>query len=168
MNYIRLQKYLIIDKKKLLWNSRICNLHKARSMDFRFLQNMQFSNIFLFQTNIWIQKQVLVSGKNHIKTTACKVTISDSFIILPPCHSIYVRTVHLLLQPILRYSEMVTQMITFNHQRVIRRESKTDSYSKGPTLFGLRCILCCNFWTNYDLVLFSTSKWPSDLQFCER
>ena len=23
-------------------------------------------------------------------------------------------------------------------QRVIRRESKTDSYSKGPTLFGLR------------------------------
>ena len=79
-------------KKKLLWNSRICNLHKARSMDFRFLQNMQFSNIFLFQTNIWIQKQVLVSEKNHIKTTACKVTISDSFIILPPCHSIYTRT----------------------------------------------------------------------------
>ena len=36
-------------------------------------------------------------------------------------------------------------------QRVIRRESKTDSYSKGPTLFGLRstqamrCILCHNF-----------------------
>ena len=25
------------------------------------------------------------------------------------------------------------------------RESKTDSYSKGPTLFGLCCILCCNF-----------------------
>jgi hypothetical protein len=53
-------------------------------------------------------------------------------------------------------------------QRVIRRESKTDSYSTGPTLFGLRCILCHNFWTNYDLDLFSTSKWPSDLQFCER
>ena len=53
-------------------------------------------------------------------------------------------------------------------QRVIRRELKTDSYSKGPTLFGLRCILCHNFWTNYDLDLFSTSKWPSDLQFCER
>ena len=31
------------------------------------------------------------------------------------------------------------------YQRVIRRESKTDSYSKGPTLFGLRCILCHNF-----------------------
>ena len=30
-------------------------------------------------------------------------------------------------------------------QRVIRRESKTDSYSKGPTLFGLRYILCHNF-----------------------
>ena len=53
-------------------------------------------------------------------------------------------------------------------QRVIRRESKTDSYSKGPTLFGLRCILCCNFWTNYDLDLFITSKWPSDLQLGER
>ena len=30
-------------------------------------------------------------------------------------------------------------------QRVIRRESKTDSYSKGSTLFGLHCILCHNF-----------------------
>ena len=30
-------------------------------------------------------------------------------------------------------------------QRVIRRESKTDSYCKGPTLFGLRWILCHNF-----------------------
>ena len=38
----------------------------------------------------------------------------------------------------------------------------------GPTLFGLRCILCHNFWTNYDLDLFCTSKWPSHLQFCER
>ena len=53
-------------------------------------------------------------------------------------------------------------------QRVIIRESKTDCYSKRPTLFGLRCIFCHNFWTNYDLDLFSTSKWPSDLQFCER
>ena len=98
MNYIRLQNRLKISynwqKKKLLWNSRICNLHKARSMDFRFLQNMQFSNMFLFETNIWIQKQVLVSGKNHIKTPACKVTISDSFIILPSCHSIFTRTVN--------------------------------------------------------------------------
>ena len=59
-------------------------------------------------------------------------------------------------------------LLTFGVQRVIRRESKTDSYSKGPTLFGLPCILCHNFWTNYDLDLFSTSKWPSDLQFCER
>ena len=31
------------------------------------------------------------------------------------------------------------------NQRVIRRESKTDSYSKGPTLFGLPCIFCHNF-----------------------
>ena len=30
------------------------------------------------------------------------------------------------------------------------------------------CILCHDFWTNYDLDLFSTSKWPSELQFCER
>ena len=52
-------------------------------------------------------------------------------------------------------------------QRVIRRELKTDSYSKGPTLFVLRCILCHNFWTIYDLALFSTLKWSSDLQFCE-
>ena len=53
-------------------------------------------------------------------------------------------------------------------QRVKRRESKTDSYGKRPTLFGLRCILCHNFWTNYDLDLFCTSKWPSNHQFCER
>ena len=34
---------------------------------------------------------------------------------------------------------------TYSWQRVIKRESKTDSYSKGPTLFGLSCILCHNF-----------------------
>ena len=36
-------------------------------------------------------------------------------------------------------------------------EAKTD----------LICVLCHNFWTNFDLDLFSTSKWPSELQFCE-
>ena len=39
---------------------------------------------------------------------------------------------------------------------------------KGPHVFCLICVLCDNFWTNYDLDLFSTSKWPSELQFCER
>ena len=39
---------------------------------------------------------------------------------------------------------MVSRNTTKN-QRVIRRESKTVSYSKGPTLFGLHCILCHNF-----------------------
>ena len=39
---------------------------------------------------------------------------------------------------------------------------------KGPTVCCLICVLCHNFWTNYDLDLFSTSKWPSELQFCER
>ena len=37
-------------------------------------------------------------------------------------------------------------------------EAKTD----------LICVLCHNFWTNFDLHLFSTSKWPSNCQFCER
>ena len=39
---------------------------------------------------------------------------------------------------------------------------------KGLTVCCLICVLCHNFWTNYDLDLFSTSKWPSELQFCER
>ena len=39
---------------------------------------------------------------------------------------------------------------------------------KGPTVCHFICVLCHNFWSNYDLDLFSTSKWPSDLQFCER
>ena len=30
------------------------------------------------------------------------------------------------------------------------------------------CVLCHNFWPNYNLNLLSTSKWPSELQFCER
>ena len=38
---------------------------------------------------------------------------------------------------------------------------------KGPTVCRLICVLCHNFWTNYDLDLFSTSKWPLELQFCE-
>ena len=39
---------------------------------------------------------------------------------------------------------------------------------KGPTVCCLIYVLCHNFWTNYDLDLFNTSKWPSELQFCER
>ena len=39
---------------------------------------------------------------------------------------------------------------------------------KGPTVCHFICVLCHNFWTNYDLDLFSTSKWPSELQFCEK
>ena len=30
------------------------------------------------------------------------------------------------------------------------------------------CVLCHNFWPNYNLDLLSTSKWPSESQFCER
>ena len=63
---------------------------------------------------------------------------------------------------------LVSLLFDWYKQRVIRRKLKTDSYSTGPTLFGLRCILSHNFWTNYDLDLFSTSKWPSEPQFCER
>ena len=50
------------------------------------------------------------------------------------------------------------------------RDTRAENWllCKGPTVFRLRCVLCHNFWTNYDLDLFSTSKWPSDLQFCER
>ena len=33
---------------------------------------------------------------------------------------------------------------------------------------GNMCILCHNFWTNWDLEPWSTSKWPSEPQFCER
>ena len=29
-------------------------------------------------------------------------------------------------------------------------------------------VLCHNFWTNQNLNQVSTSKWPSELQFCER
>ena len=67
-------------------------------------------------------------------------------------------------------SKFFNPAFKYTNQRVIRRESKSASYSKGvgPTLFGLRCIFCHDFWTNCDLDLFSTSKWPSDLQFCER
>ena len=39
---------------------------------------------------------------------------------------------------------------------------------KGPTVSRLICVLCHNFWTNYDLDLISTSKWMSEFQFCER
>ena len=39
---------------------------------------------------------------------------------------------------------------------------------KGQHVFCLICILCHNFWTNYDLDLLSTSKWPSGPQFYER
>ena len=37
---------------------------------------------------------------------------------------------------------------------------------KGPC--RLICILGHNFWTNYDLDLYSISKWSSGTQFCER
>ena len=37
-----------------------------------------------------------------------------------------------------------------------------------PHVFCLICVLCHNFWTNYDLDLFSPSKWWSESQFCER
>ena len=71
-----------------------------------------------------------------------------------------------------KYTKYYCYLLCLNEnsydQRVIRRESKTDSYSKGPTLFGLCCILCHNFWTNYDLDLLSTSKWPSEVQFCDK
>ena len=33
---------------------------------------------------------------------------------------------------------------------------------------GNICLLCHNFWTNWYLELLSTSKWPSESQFCER
>ena len=33
---------------------------------------------------------------------------------------------------------------------------------------GNNCILCHNVWTNWGIDLFSTSKWPSEPQFCER
>ena len=33
---------------------------------------------------------------------------------------------------------------------------------------GNICVLCYNFWTNQNLDKVSTSKWPSELQFCER
>ena len=33
---------------------------------------------------------------------------------------------------------------------------------------GNICIFCHNFYTNHNLDLFNTSKWPSESQFCER
>jgi hypothetical protein len=33
---------------------------------------------------------------------------------------------------------------------------------------GNICVLCHNFWTNQNLSPLSTSKWPIELQFCER
>ena len=33
---------------------------------------------------------------------------------------------------------------------------------------GNICVLCHNFWSNQDVDLLSTSKWPSEPQFCER
>ena len=33
---------------------------------------------------------------------------------------------------------------------------------------GNICILCHNFWSNQNVDLLSTSKWPSEPQFCER
>ena len=33
---------------------------------------------------------------------------------------------------------------------------------------GNICVLCHNFWTNQNLEQLSTSKWPSEPQFCER
>ena len=33
---------------------------------------------------------------------------------------------------------------------------------------GNICIFCHNFYTNHNLDLFNTSKWPSEPQFCER
>jgi hypothetical protein len=44
----------------------------------------------------------------------------------------------------------------------------THCYGKDRLFVRIICVLCLNFWTNYDLDLFSTSKWPSELQFCER
>ena len=39
---------------------------------------------------------------------------------------------------------------------------------KRPHVLRLICVFCHNFWTNYDLDMFSISKWLSKLQFCER
>ena len=33
---------------------------------------------------------------------------------------------------------------------------------------GNICVLCHNFWSNQNVDLLSTSKWPSEPQFCER
>ena len=33
---------------------------------------------------------------------------------------------------------------------------------------GNICVLCHNFWTNHNLDQLSTSKWPSQPQFCEK
>ena len=59
----------------------------------------------------------------------------------------------------------------YNHCVIHRGRNTRDEnwlLCKGPTVFGLSCVLCHKFWTNYDLDLFRTSRWPSDLQFCER
>ena len=41
----------------------------------------------------------------------------------------------------------------------------TNSQKNG---YGNICILCHNFWINQNLDQLSTSKWPSETQFCER
>ena len=49
------------------------------------------------------------------------------------------------------------------YQRAFREELRIlSSISNCPI-----CILHYNFWTNWGSDLFSTSKWPSEPQFCE-
>ena len=59
-------------------------------------------------------------------------------------------------------SEWAFFFIQFMEEGIL--ETKTDCSAKDL----LRCVLRHNFWTHYDLDLFSTSKWPFDLQFWER
>ena len=58
----------------------------------------------------------------------------------------------------------------FLYTNLISFEVTTIEAMRGsPSICNsLICLLCHNFSTNYDLDLFSTSKWPSDFQFCER
>ena len=73
----------------------------------------------------------------------------------------------LISRMILQSPHHLDKKTTSNHRGMNTRGENCLLW-KGPTFCHFICLFCHNLWTNYDLNLFSTSEWWSELQFCER
>ena len=96
----------------------------------------------------WFTYETRFAGRMHTKNYFCKLR--------------YLNSVYISIAQSCALTKFSTVMQTA--QRDSREETReSSSISNCPDLR-----LCHNFWTNYDLDLLSTSKWPPEPQFCQR